>query len=324
MGAASALERVVIEHAVTGLLAQGMGLDVQDVILRQNILGLRVTAGAPTIARIRIQDQVGTGALLASAVTLTDALVTRNGQWGLEITGGLVTVDHAEITDNTDQGVVVRATGNARFTASRVTFNGGAGFYVHSLAATNPQLAIEGSNIFGNAAGEGGVGAWVARTANINVSAVDATSGSVPVLSAVNRPGFPIEEVFVRLTVPAGARGWGEVQTEAGAAVSRLSSDGQTRWVPMNRAPAFRVAANRDCCDNVSIQATTLRLVEEGVAGVELSAGIYAANRVTLTNDFWGGEPRFGERLREVTVGSIQLVGFQPAQIPGTGPRQLP
>ncbi|MCA9539943.1 MAG: right-handed parallel beta-helix repeat-containing protein, partial [Myxococcales bacterium] len=348
-GANSAVRHAQIFDAHVGLDTQGAALSVTDTLLRGNNVGMEVRGGQPVLERLMVRDSNATGIsfvtdgtlrqtrvvdsgtdgvlISANNTTLEDVLVTGSGREGIIVRGTGVTLSYVESTDNAEVGIHIEGTaGTPGGTVDHcsVTFNGGAGILVRSTGDTHPQATISNCNVFGNANREGGIGAPVYSSVALNLSATDNRTDGISVSSNVYRAANPSYEAQVTFSRTAPQANGVLRNSDNNANIASLSGNG-TSWANTGGARNMLTIANvTTCCGEATMTLRNLRMVVVGQPQIELTVGVFSANRVNARGNFWGVFPNVQDRIREAQVGSTDFSGFVPAAIQGVGPRALP
>ncbi len=343
-GAQNQLRHALIQDAYTGLSLRADQAQAQDLQLSGNRQGILVGSGEPELERISVRGgtfgiQFSAGARLSVAtieghsgwgiymednVEILDTLISENGGLGVDIRGENNRMDYCEISHNGDQGLQLLGAAGLEMDHSVVSYNAGSGFWLRSSQDNHPQARINDCNILGNAAGE----APLAKAAHLidpggSLRVTDNNSGSSSQYSsyyALEHPAYEVYAQFIR-----GSRGEGDIWDPEGTVTSTWSTNSEG-WVSLGRsASRLRVRANnRSCCTGTSMIVHSLRCLEEGLAGLEMSAGIYATDRVNAQGNYWGLFPDVSAHIREVQIHSLDFSGFQPMPLRDIGPREAP
>ena len=351
-GAGSVMRWGIVEHANTGIYSN-TDLLVEDTTVRRSHVGIRISGGGPTFRRIVVRDGSGDGVhathpgtievaqirgndgrgvfMQSGALSIADATITENDGVGVDVTGTGNAVSFSEISFNGDQGVQVVGNAGISVTDSLVTFNAGAGFWFRTVGDSHPTATVNRSNVLSNAA-QDGVGTYRVGTGNANVTASDNVRDGRAVSSGFYTApgGATILEVTGSFTGNSSDRGY--VQRAGGTTVATLSPN-QSGWYAVN-SPQVRAQANDNgsCCATATMRITTVRYQNSGIQGLEMAAGLFAANRVDARGNYWGNwddvnfrfEPVTDDLVEETTDGSIDYSNAAIEAIPGVGPREAP
>jgi hypothetical protein len=103
---------------------------------------------------------------------------------------------------------------------------------------------------------------------------------------------------------------------------------GVTWWAALDpEGPGDLQAVARNCACNSApcnsfneIQTRTLRLREAGVAGPQVSAGLFV-EIAQMQRNYWGVFPRVDEAIHQMVVGTVEFADFRAVPNGDTGPR---
>jgi hypothetical protein len=325
-GEAAAISDVTVQHGRVGFIAAGGAPTLTRVVAQDNLLdGLRVSAAA-TIRVARLLRNNDRGAWFTGPADIEDAIISENGGYGIEATSPGNRVAFSEISLNGWDGIKVHGNGSAAITDSDITSNAGAGVWFQSTGIdATPSGSVNRCNVFGNAVAEGGPWGTGMAEAVPNLTASDNSWASSEVVAGPYNAPDIIYRAYIRFNYGSSTSNYGELRNSNNAVIGARYNRSINTWLTMPaNVTGLKVMANRRTSGG-SVPSMRLERLNYRVAeleGIELSAAVYAANRVDARNSFWGVFPNVQDAVHESVANAIDLDGFQPVRVQGTGPRQ--
>lgn len=246
--------------------------------------GVSIIGGSNfTIDASTIRNATGRGldASNAAGLTIRNAIVRANGAGGLGLTAlTAATVTDTTVRDNTGDGVVIAGNTSGTLTRSTITTNTGAGVRAVTRSpagsTTNPTMAVNTNNIFGN--GTAAVPFEATADTSATLSATQATYTGNPVVATYTAPpGETIARIQVSVSISGSASSLFAFINVGSTQVASFTSAVSGVWYDLPAGTTqVSVSARNDWGSgrSITIIGTRVHLRRPGAAGTQLVADL--------------------------------------------------